>query len=78
MAELPNPRSFAAASEPVTEDQVAEQVPCGPDVDRHVDAFKKFVDAGFTDVAVVQIGGDTQTEFLEWSERELLPRLRDL
>ncbi|HEX4489932.1 MAG TPA: TIGR03557 family F420-dependent LLM class oxidoreductase [Acidimicrobiia bacterium] len=78
MAELPNPRSFAAASEPVTEDQVAEQVPCGPDVDRHVDAFKKFVDAGFTDVAVVQIGGDTQTEFLEWSERELLPRLREL
>jgi G6PDH family F420-dependent oxidoreductase len=78
MAELPNPRSFAAASEAVTEDDVARQIPCGPDVDRHVEAFKQFVDAGFTDVAVVQIGGDTQSEFLEWSARELLPELRKL
>jgi hypothetical protein len=60
----------------VTEEQVANNVPCGPDVQKHVDAVKRFVDAGFTDVAVVQIGCDSQMEFLDWSERELLPRLR--
>jgi G6PDH family F420-dependent oxidoreductase len=78
MAELPNPRGFAAASKLVSEEQVAKRISCGPDVQRHVDAVKQFVDAGFTDVAVVQIGGDTQTEFLDWSARELLPRLREL
>jgi hypothetical protein len=36
------------------------------------------VDAGFTDVAVVQIGADTQPEFLGWAEQELLPALRKL
>jgi hypothetical protein len=44
-------------------------------VDAHVAAVKKFVDAGFTDVAVVQIGGDHQAPFLNWAEKELLPAL---
>jgi hypothetical protein len=43
----------------------------------HVKAVQSFVAAGFTDVAVVQIGGDTQPAFLDWAERELLPALRD-
>ena len=75
-AELPSPQSFDAASESVTEDDVAKQIPCGPDVDAHVAAVRTFVDAGFTHVAVVQVGGDTQDAFLEWAEHELLPALR--
>lgn len=58
------------------EDEIAEQVPCGPDVDAHVQAVQRFLDAGFTDVAVVQIGGDSQGPFLDWAETELLPALR--
>jgi G6PDH family F420-dependent oxidoreductase len=77
-AELPGTAAFAAATQFVTPDDVAENIPCGPDVDAHVQAVKEFVDAGFTDVAVVQIGGDTQPEFLEWAQRELLPALKDL
>jgi hypothetical protein len=34
MAELPAPEHFAAAAQPVREDDVASQVPCGPDVSR--------------------------------------------
>jgi hypothetical protein len=56
MAELPGPRHFASASESVREADITEQIPCGPDVERHVDAVKKFVDAGFTHVALVQVG----------------------
>jgi G6PDH family F420-dependent oxidoreductase len=78
MAELPGPAHFAAASAAVGEDEIAEQVPCGPDVDAHVAAVKKFVDAGFTHVAVVQIGGPHQDAFLNWAERELLPALRKM
>ena len=78
MAELPGTQHFAAASEFVDEDDVAEQVPCGPDVARHVQAVQKFVDAGFTHVAVVQIGGGHQDAFLDWAETELLPELRKI
>ena len=78
MAELPGPAHFAAASGAVREDDVAKQVPCGPDVDAHVAAVKQFVDAGFTHVAVVQVGGDDQDPFFDFAKRELLPALRRL
>lgn len=78
MAELPGPAAFAAASASVTADDVAEQVPCGPDVTKHVAAVQRFLEAGFTDVCLVQIGGGDQDAFLDWSERELLPALRKL
>jgi hypothetical protein len=57
---------------------VADTVPCGPDVDRHVAAVKKFVDAGFTHVALVQVGAESQPAFLDWAQQELVPRLKDL
>jgi G6PDH family F420-dependent oxidoreductase len=77
-AELPGPAAFAGATRFVRPEDVAESIPCGPDVSTHVEAVSTYVRAGFTDVAVVQIGGDTQPEFLDWAERELLPALRDL
>jgi G6PDH family F420-dependent oxidoreductase len=77
-SELPGPAGFAGATQFVREDDVAGSIPCGPDVGAHVKAVKEFVDAGFTDVAIVQIGGDKQAEFLGWAEEELLPALRKL
>jgi G6PDH family F420-dependent oxidoreductase len=77
-AELPGPAAFAGASQFVRPHDVAESIPCGPDVAAHVDAVRAFVTAGFTDVAVVQIGGQSQPGFLDWAERELLPELRHL
>ncbi|GAB3802798.1 TIGR03557 family F420-dependent LLM class oxidoreductase [Micromonospora zhanjiangensis] len=77
-ADLPGPESFASATQFVREEDVAASISCGPDVEAHVAAFKKFVDAGFTDVAIVQIGEDGQPRFLDWARDELLPRLREL
>jgi G6PDH family F420-dependent oxidoreductase len=77
-ADLPNPDSFESATQFVTPEQVAEALPCGPDVDEHVEAIKAFVDAGFDQVALVQIGADHQEDFIGWAERELLPALRKL
>lgn len=77
-ADLPNPPAFEGAAQFVTPEQVAEQLPCGPDVDEHVEKIKPFLDAGFTEIALVQIGADRQEEFSSWAERELLPALRAL
>ena len=78
MADLPNPNAFEAASASITPEEVAESIPCGPDVEAHVNAVKPFLDAGFDEVALVQIGGAHQGPFFEWAERELLPALRSL
>ncbi|HTT29219.1 MAG TPA: LLM class F420-dependent oxidoreductase [Solirubrobacteraceae bacterium] len=77
-ADLPNPDSFESATQFVTREQVADALSCGPDVDAHVDAVKPFIDAGFDEVALVQIGADHQEPFTTWAEQELLPALRSL
>ena len=75
-AELPGTAAFAGASQFVRPEDVADSIPCGPDVAGHVDAVREFEKAGFTDIAVVQVGGDNQPAFLEWAQQELLPALR--
>ncbi|GLX00365.1 TIGR03557 family F420-dependent LLM class oxidoreductase [Microtetraspora sp. NBRC 16547] len=78
MAELPAPVNFDAYAGTVRPEDVAEKVPCGSDVDAVVAAVHRFVDAGFTHVALVQIGHEHQSEFFDWSRRELLPALRGI
>ena len=51
-------------------------MPCGPDVGRHVAGVREFEAAGFTHVALIQVGGDTQEQFINWAATELLPALR--
>ncbi len=77
-ADLPNPDSFEAATQFVTAEQVSEQIACGPDVEEHVRKLKPYLEAGFDQVALVQIGGDQQMQFISWAEQELLPALRAL
>ncbi|MEO3764157.1 LLM class F420-dependent oxidoreductase [Streptomyces sp. B8F3] len=76
-AELPHPDSFAGATQFVTPDDVAESIPCGADPATFVEAVRPYADAGFTEVALVQIGGETQPAFLRWASRTLLPALRE-
>lgn len=77
-ANLPGPGAFESASRFVTPEQVGEQLPCGPDVDEYVEKIKPFVEAGFDEIALVQIGAEHQDAFFPWAERELLPALRSL
>jgi G6PDH family F420-dependent oxidoreductase len=73
MSELPNPINFEAATAHVTEDDMAELVSSGPDPDAHVEAIRKWTEAGFDRVAIVQVG-DPERFFTAW-EQELRPRL---
>jgi coenzyme F420-dependent glucose-6-phosphate dehydrogenase len=73
--ELPLPRHFEQAAQMVTEDDVAETTPCGPNPDAHRQAIQEFLDAGFDDVYVHQVGPE-QDAFLAFYEREILPTFR--
>jgi len=76
--DLPGPSSFAAATASVTPEEVGEQLACGDDVEEFVEKLRPFVDAGFTEVALVQIGGEQQEPFIRWAESDLLPAVRAL
>ena len=55
---------------------MADNIPCGPDLDKIAEAVSAFTEAGFTDVALVQIGDETQEAFLSEAAAPLLERLR--
>jgi G6PDH family F420-dependent oxidoreductase len=71
---LPTPAHFEQAASLVTPETVAEKISCGPDVDAHVAALREFVDAGFDEVYVAQIGGH-QKDFFDVYARDVLPAL---
>jgi G6PDH family F420-dependent oxidoreductase len=77
-ADLPTPAAFESATQFVRPEDVADQLACGPDVEEHVEKIRAFVDAGFDEIALVQIGAEQQPAFVEWAQRELLPVLRSL
>ena len=58
----------------MTEEQIGESIPCGPDPEPHVEAIREYVDAGFDHVAVVQAPPDQEAFFDLW-EREIRPAL---
>ena len=60
----------------MTPDDVAESIPCGPDLDQIVEAVSAFWEAGFTDVALVQVGDQGQQRFLDEAAEPLLEKLR--
>jgi G6PDH family F420-dependent oxidoreductase len=76
-ADLPTPAGFAAASQFVRPDDVADSIPCGPDVDAIVEAVKPYWEAGFTHVALVQVGDEGQQRFLDEAAPDVLAALRE-
>ncbi|NUR30867.1 MAG: LLM class F420-dependent oxidoreductase [Catenulispora sp.] len=77
-ADLPGTAGFDSASKYVKPEDVAEAIPCGDDVEEFVKAVRPFAEAGFTEVALVQVGGDAQAPFFDWAEKTLIPALREL
>jgi G6PDH family F420-dependent oxidoreductase len=72
---LPTTAHFEQASELVGEEQAVAGVPCGPDVERHVEAIAAFERAGFDEVYVNQIG-PAQDAFFDAYQEHVLPRVR--
>jgi G6PDH family F420-dependent oxidoreductase len=72
---LPSPQHFEQASQLVTKQMTADAVVCGPDLERHVDNFAPYVDAGFDEVYVANMGPHYRQMIKAYGEK-VLPALR--
>lgn len=71
--ELPLPAHFEQAVQDVTEDEVCEEMTCGPDPEQHMASIQEYVEAGMTHIYIHQVGPD-QDSFFEFYQKEILPR----
>lgn len=75
-ADLPTTAGFAGATQFVRPEDTASSIPCGPDLDAIVESVSEYWEAGFTDIALVQVGDDGQDRFLKEAAGPLLEKLR--
>jgi len=74
--ELPLPAHFEQAAKRVSEEDVVKDLAYGPDPKRYLDGIAKFAEAGFTHLALHQIGPDQEGFFRFW-EREIRPHFSE-
>ncbi len=72
---LPTVEHFEQASQLVTRDAIAGSVVGGPDVKAHLEAYQPFLDAGFDEVYVANMG-PSYADMIRAYGREVLPELR--
>jgi G6PDH family F420-dependent oxidoreductase len=72
--ELPLPEDFEKAAEIVREEDVAKEVICGNDPQRHIEKINEYFEAGYERVYVHQVGPE-QEGFFRFYEEEVLPAL---
>ncbi|HVE62844.1 MAG TPA: TIGR03557 family F420-dependent LLM class oxidoreductase [Mycobacteriales bacterium] len=72
--ELALPSFFESATSVLSDEQILENIPCGPQLEPILQSVHTYRDAGFDHIYFHQIGPD-QRGFLSFAERELLPSL---
>jgi G6PDH family F420-dependent oxidoreductase len=77
LPELRGPKAFEAAAEHVRVEDLAEEIPTGPDVERYVERIGRYAKAGFDHLVLLAVGPD-QEAFFAFYEDELGPRLERL
>lgn len=70
--ELRTVEHFEQAVQIVTKEQASKDMPIGPNAQEHIDAIQKYLDAGYDQVYVHQIGHE-QEGFFEFYAKEVLP-----
>jgi len=74
---LPSPKHFEQVAELVGPEMLSESMACGPDLDEHVAKLREYVDAGYDELYVSQIGELSQ-DFFDVYAAEVLPALREV
>jgi G6PDH family F420-dependent oxidoreductase len=69
---LPTPAHFEQAVGLVTPEMVAEEIPCGPDIEAHLKAIRAYEAAGFDELYIQQIGPDPSGFFAAYRD-SILP-----
>ena len=72
---LPSPKHFEQASQLVTKESTAESIVAGPDIDRHIEQMKSYVDAGLDEVYVANMGPN-YLPMIQAYGRDVLPALK--
>jgi G6PDH family F420-dependent oxidoreductase len=72
--ELPSPKHFQQAASSLRKEDVVGAFPCGPDASVHLAAVRRYLEAGYDEVYVTQVGPD-QEGFLRFYQRDVLPEL---
>ena len=73
--DIKNPEDFAAMAKLVHPDDFTDRVLISSDVTKHAEHIQRFVDMGFDEVHLHNVGRN-QAEFIEVFGREVLPNLR--
>jgi G6PDH family F420-dependent oxidoreductase len=73
---LPTVEHFEQASTLVTRDQTKESVTAGSDPGKHIEAFQPYLDAGFEEIYVANMGPNFAA-MLDAYGQDILPRLRE-
>lgn len=72
---LPSPRHFEQAATLVTEERTRKRVTAGPDVDAHVAHVREFLDAGYDDVHIANMGPHWRDMIAAYGS-EVIPEVR--
>jgi hypothetical protein len=72
---LPSPQHFEQASQLVSRESTAESIVAGNEVGRHVKQLRDYVDAGYDEVYVANMGPH-YLPMIEAYGRDVLPELR--
>jgi coenzyme F420-dependent glucose-6-phosphate dehydrogenase len=73
-SEVPLPAHFKAAASRLREDEIANEIVCGPDPHKHIEEIQKYAAAGFDHIYIHQIGSQ-QEECIWFYQREILPSI---
>lgn len=71
--ELRTVAHFEQAAKLVDEERATADIPCGPDAARHLESIQQYIDAGYDQIYIHQIGPD-QAGFLRFYAQEILPQ----
>ncbi|WP_182524308.1 TIGR03557 family F420-dependent LLM class oxidoreductase [Nocardioides dongkuii] len=72
---LPSPQHFEQVSQLVTRESTAESITAGSDVEAHIAGMREYVEAGFDEVYVANIGPE-YLAMIEAYGRDVLPAIR--
>jgi G6PDH family F420-dependent oxidoreductase len=73
--DLPMWHEFESLAEAGSPEQMAKSIPCGPDAAKAAEAISAYIDAGFDEVYVAQMGPD-QEGGIRFLSEEVLPLLK--
>jgi len=66
--------NFEASAAFVRKEDIAAQMPCGPDASKHLEAIRTYQDVGYDHVVLANNGPDPDG-FMDFFARELKPAL---